>query len=60
MGADSTAAAAAVNRFGLGARPGELARVADARGWLAAQVASGADGARTFAALPSSLDYLKR
>jgi uncharacterized protein (DUF1800 family) len=37
------AAAIAANRFGLGARPGELARVAtDARGWLAAQLAGAA------------------
>ena len=37
------AAAIAANRFGLGARPGELARVGgDARGWLSAQLAGGA------------------
>jgi uncharacterized protein (DUF1800 family) len=37
------AAAIAANRFGLGARPGELARVtSDARGWLAVQLAGGA------------------
>jgi uncharacterized protein (DUF1800 family) len=36
------AAAIAANRFGLGARPGELARVgSDARGWLTAQLAGG-------------------
>src|SRR3984957_17572268 len=36
----AVAAAIAANRFGLGARPGELARVAsDARGWLSAQLA---------------------
>ena len=35
--------AIAANRFGLGARPGDLARVGrDARGWLAAQLAGGA------------------
>ncbi|MED5371609.1 MAG: DUF1800 domain-containing protein [Myxococcota bacterium] len=35
----STAAAIAANRFGLGARPGELARIAtDPRGWLEAQL----------------------
>ena len=28
---------AAVNRFGLGARPGDLQKVRDARGWLEAQ-----------------------
>jgi uncharacterized protein (DUF1800 family) len=53
-------AIAAVNRFGLGARPGDLQKVRDARGWLEAQIASSADGARTFAGLPGSLDYLKR
>jgi len=36
---DSTAAAIATNRFGLGARPGELAAcAADPRGWLEAQL----------------------
>ena len=36
---NSVAAAIAVNRFGLGARPGELARVAaDPRGWLEKQL----------------------
>ena len=36
---DSTAAAIATNRFGLGARPGELAGCAgDPRGWLEAQL----------------------
>src|ERR1700722_3249038 len=39
----AVAAAIAANRFGLGARPGELARVAsDARGWLGAQLAGAA------------------
>ena len=51
---------AAINRFGLGVRPGDLQKVRDARGWLEAQIASGADGARMFAGLPSSLEYLKR
>jgi uncharacterized protein (DUF1800 family) len=37
------AGAIAANRFGLGARPGELARVgSDARGWLTAQLGGGA------------------
>ena len=55
-----TAAVAAVNRFGLGARPGELDRVHEARGWLEAQINTGADGAQMLAGLPSSLEYLKR
>ncbi|MEX0645758.1 MAG: DUF1800 domain-containing protein, partial [Parvularculaceae bacterium] len=33
-------AAIAATRFGLGARPGELAKIGDARGWLLAQTAS--------------------
>jgi uncharacterized protein (DUF1800 family) len=38
-----TAAAIAANRFGLGARPGELAAIgSDARGWLKAQLRGGA------------------
>ncbi|HEX7369905.1 MAG TPA: DUF1800 domain-containing protein [Rhodanobacteraceae bacterium] len=50
---------AAVNRFGLGAKPGELAGVRDPRAWLGAQVARGADIGNAFAGLPSSLDYLR-
>jgi uncharacterized protein (DUF1800 family) len=50
---------AAVNRFGLGAKPGELAGIHDPRGWLNAQVARGPDAGDAFAGLPSSLDYLR-
>lgn len=50
---------AAVNRFGLGARPGERAGVGDPRAWLDAQLARGPDGGDLFAGLPSSLDYLR-
>ena len=40
---ERTAPAIAANRFGLGARPGELARIGrDARGWLIGQLAGGA------------------
>ncbi|MBS0383038.1 MAG: DUF1800 domain-containing protein [Proteobacteria bacterium] len=53
------AATAAVNRFGLGAKPGELAGVHDPRGWLEAQITRGPDGASFFAGLPTSLDYLR-
>ena len=43
MDEPALAAAIAANRFGLGARPGELARVgSDARAWLSAQLAGGA------------------
>lgn len=51
-------AATAVNRFGLGARDGELARVgSDPRGWLHAQL-RGADVGTDFAQLPGSAQYL--
>ena len=41
--ASSRAAAIAANRFGLGARPGDLQRIgSDAPGWLAAQLRAGA------------------
>src|SRR6185312_9333600 len=50
---------AVVNRFGLGAKPGELATVHDPRAWLNAQVARGADAGEAFAGLPGSLDYLR-
>lgn len=54
------AALATVNRFGLGAKPGELASVRDPRDWLMAQVARGPAGGDLFAGLPTSLDYLRR
>ncbi|MEO6968709.1 MAG: DUF1800 domain-containing protein [Rhodanobacteraceae bacterium] len=60
MNAQGNAATAAVNRFGLGARPGDLASVHDPKAWLNAQVSSGPDGGQVFAGLPSSLDYLSR
>ena len=48
-------AAIAANRFGLGARPGELSRLAsDPRGWLTAQLKSGARPLPAFAQLKSS------
>jgi uncharacterized protein (DUF1800 family) len=58
MNASGNDVTAAVNRFGLGARPGELASVRDPRDWLMAQLARGADDGKAFAGLPSSLDYL--
>lgn len=51
-------AASAANRFGIGARPGELAGIGDPRAWLKAQLRGDA-GASRFAGLPSSLDYLR-
>ena len=50
----------AVNRFGLGAGPGELAAVgSDPRDWLATQAAKPAPGYREFAGLPPSGERLK-
>ncbi|HVC00732.1 MAG TPA: DUF1800 domain-containing protein [Steroidobacteraceae bacterium] len=54
------AAASAVNRFGLGARPGDLERIGDPQTWLLAQIDHPADGAVWLAGLPSSVDYLRR
>lgn len=51
---------AAVNRFGMGARPGDLEKVHDPRAWLEEQTASGPGGGQSLADLPTSLDYLKR
>src|SRR6185312_7901214 len=59
MDASGNDVTAAVNRFGLGARPGELASVHDPRAWLNAQLARGADDGNAFAGLPGSLDYLR-
>ena len=56
----SREAVSAVNRFGLGARPGELAGIREARGWLARQLRSDASSQAVFSGLPSSLDYLRR
>jgi uncharacterized protein (DUF1800 family) len=54
------AAAIAANRFGLGARPGELARVSgDARGWLTAQLAGAAPRLQG-SELASSADILSQ
>jgi uncharacterized protein (DUF1800 family) len=50
-------AAIAANRFGLGARPGDLARIAgDPRGWLRAQLTPEAALPAPLAALPSTAD----
>lgn len=52
-------ATAAVNRFGLGAMPGELAQAGDPRQWLHAQLRAEFDPA-PFAGLPDSLDIMRR
>lgn len=53
--ADSSSA---VNRFGLGARPGETAQAGDARGWLTAQLRRTEPTA--LQGLPTSIDYLRQ
>ena len=54
-------ATTAANRFGLGARPGELAAAAgDPRGWLLAQLRTDPRAPSQFAGLPASADYLHR
>ncbi|HEU0229920.1 MAG TPA: DUF1800 family protein, partial [Burkholderiaceae bacterium] len=58
MNTTDSAAISAVNRFGLGGKPGELEGVKQPREWLLSQVARGPDGAALFVGLPSSLDYL--
>lgn len=51
-------ATSAVNRFGLGARPGELQGIdADPRGWLLAQLRA-SQRISAFDGLPDSRDYL--
>ena len=52
-------ATAAVNRFGLGAMPGEPAQAGDPRGWLHAQLRAKPDMA-PFAGLPDSLQIIQR
>jgi uncharacterized protein (DUF1800 family) len=47
----------AANRFGLGARPGDVSRISgDPRGWLLAQLTPEADLPAPLAALPSTVD----
>jgi uncharacterized protein (DUF1800 family) len=55
----STQAVIAANRFGLGARPGEIAAIgSDARGWLRAQLVPERGLPAPLAALPSTADDL--
>ncbi len=54
------AAASAANRFGLGARPGDLTQIDDPAGWLLAQTRRPPSGQEAFDGLPDSLDYLER
>ncbi len=62
---DTTAAAIATNRFGLGARPGELAACADdPRGWLEAQLKGAPPvipdpGLQSTAAMVATIDQVR-
>lgn len=57
MSFDGQRVASACNRFGLGARPGELAGIDDARAWLLEQVQTPVE---IPSGLPSSVGYLAR
>jgi uncharacterized protein (DUF1800 family) len=52
-------AVSATNRFGLGARPGEIAKLGDPQDWLLIQLRDDAQPPQ-FAGLPTSLDYLRQ
>lgn len=52
--------ASAFNRFGLGAKPGEIQSVRDPRAWLLEQLEARGPLPSAMAGLPSSLDYLQR
>ena len=56
----SQQAASAVNRFGLGAKPGELRTLGDPRAWLLGQLTARSAPPPAFAGLPTSRDYLQR
>lgn len=54
-------AASALNRFGLGAKPGQLRALGEPRDWLLAQMTErSASPPLAFSALPDSRDYLQR
>lgn len=52
-------AVSALNRFGLGAKPGALSTLGEPRAWLLRQLRSQVSPA-AFSGLPSSLEYLQR
>lgn len=52
--------ASVLNRFGLGAKPGEIQSVRDPRAWLLEQVEARRSLPSAMRGLPSSLDYLQR
>ena len=53
-------AVSVLNRFGLGARPGEIQSVQDPRGWLFEQMTARGSSPSAMGGLPSSVDYLLR
>ncbi|HJR73268.1 MAG TPA: DUF1800 domain-containing protein [Luteimonas sp.] len=53
-------AASALNRFGLGAKTGELQTLREPREWLLGQLSAPPLQRSAFAGLPSSRDYLRR
>lgn len=53
-------AVSVLNRFGLGARPGEIQSVHDPRGWLFEQMTARGSSPSAMGGLPSSVDYLLR
>ena len=52
--------ASALNRFGLGAKPGEIQSVRDPQAWLLEQLEAPGSLPSAMRGLPSSLDYLQR
>lgn len=57
----ATTSASAANRFGLGAREGELQRIGDdPRGWLRQQLEDPPAATAGMRAMPDSLEYLRR
>ena len=52
-------AVSALNRFGVGAKPGALSTLGEPRAWLLRQL-RGNDPPAAFSGLPSSLEYLRR
>ena len=51
-------AVSALNRFGMGAKPGTLATLGEPRAWLLGQI-HGQVAPAAFSGLPSSLEYLR-
>jgi uncharacterized protein (DUF1800 family) len=54
------ASCSAANRFGLGARPGDLDKLTDPAAWLLRQTAAAPLETQVFTGLPGSYDYLRQ